>query len=115
MQKAMAKLPTWLMLVVGLMAVVVIGVLDYVTGDYSLLIFYAIPVAFEAWYVGRWGAFVISGASGLARLISDNISYSASTVRYWNSLQDMIFLIMIGLLVALIKKLMTEDQRPMDD
>ncbi|WP_324084890.1 hypothetical protein [Geomonas sp.] len=111
----MAKLPTWLMLVIGLMAVVVIGVLDYVTGDYSLLIFYAIPVAIEGWYVGRWGAILIGIASGLARLISDNISYSASTVRYWNSLQDMFFLLMVGMLVALIKKLMTEDQSPMDD
>jgi hypothetical protein len=86
-----------------------------VTGDYSLLIFYAVPVAIEAWYVGRWGAVVTSAASGVARLISDNISYSASTVRYWNSLQDMIFLLMVGLLVVMLKKLMTDDQSPMDD
>ena len=115
MQKAVAKLPTWLMLVVGLMAVVVVGVLDYVTGDYSLLIFYAIPVAIEAWFVGRWGAIAISVASGVARLISDRISYSASTVRYWNSLQDMAFLLMVGMLVVLIRRLMKEDQTPMDD
>lgn len=115
MQRAIGKLPTWLILLTGLMAVVVIGFLDYLTGDYSMLIFYAIPVAFEAWFVGRWGAILISCASGLARLISDQISYSASGVRYWNSLQDMLFLLMIGLLVVLVKKLMAEDQQPMDD
>ena len=101
-------------MLLGFIMVAGLGYLDYLTGDYSLLIFYAIPIALEAWFLGRWGAVVISLSAGLARLVSDYYSYSATSFRYWNSLQDMAFLLMVGLLIAMIKKLLAEDQKKWD-
>jgi hypothetical protein len=98
----------------GFLTVAILGYLDFLTGDYSLLIFYAVPVAFEAWFLGRWGAVVISVFAGLARLVSDYFSYTGSSFRYWNSLQDMAFLLMLGLLIAMVKKLLVEDARKWD-
>jgi hypothetical protein len=111
MQKAFAKLHPWLMMLVGFLMVALLGYLDYLTGDYSLLIFYAIPVVLEAWFLGRWGALIIAVAAGGARFISDYISYSGTSVRYWNSLQDMAFLLMVGLLIATVKQLLADDQQ----
>jgi hypothetical protein len=114
MQNAIEKLPAWLLMLAGLIAVVLLGIVDYLTGDYSLLIFYAVPIAFEAWFLGRWGAIVISLIAGLARLVSDYFSYSGTNFRYWNSLQDMAFLLMVGLLIATLKKLLADEQKRWD-
>ena len=115
MQNPVTKLPPWLLLVIGLMVVVLLGYLDSLTGDYSMLIFYGIPVAVEAWFVGRWTVPIVAGAAGIARFISDAISYSGTGVRYWNSLQDMSFLLILGLLIATVKKLLAEDQKKLDE
>lgn len=111
MQNAIEKLPSWLLLLTGFVIVLGLGYLDFLTGDYSLLIFYAIPIGLEAWFLGRWGAALTSLAAGSARLISDYYSYAQGRFRVWNSLQDMLFLFMIGLLVAMVKKLLSEEER----
>lgn len=103
------KLPSWLILAIGLLLVAGLGVLDYLTGDYSLLIFYAIPVALEAWFLGRAGTVAISLASGLARLTSDYLTYTGNRFSYWNSFQDTAFLLMMGLLIAWVHQLLQEE------
>lgn len=115
MQKAFQTLPTWLLLLMGFLVVALLGVVDYVTGDYSILIFYAIPVAFAAWFVGRWGSVVISIAAGIARFVSDYISYAGTSFSYWNSMQDMIFLLMVGLLIATVKKLIGDEEKSLGE
>lgn len=110
MRKAIGKLPPWLLMLAGLSMVALLGYIDYLTGDYSLLIFYAIPVALEAWFLGRGGALVIGVAAGAARFTSDYASYSGSSIRYWNSLQDMVFLLTVGLLIATVRDLIDKDE-----
>jgi hypothetical protein len=111
MHKKLEKLPPWLLMLIGLVVVGVLGYIDCITGDYSLLIFYAVPVAMAGWCVGRWGAAAMSVAAGAARLASDYLSYHGASFKYWNSLQDMVFLLMVGLLIALMKDLMTDAYR----
>jgi len=98
----------------GFLLVAALGCLDYWTGDYSLLIFYAVPVALEAWFLGRFGAVAISLAAGVARCVSDYYSYTGSDFRYWNSLQDMAFLLMMGLLIAEVRRLLIQDDGHQD-
>ena len=111
MQNAIEKLPAWFLLLTGLAMVAAIGYLDFLTGDYSLLIFYAVPVALEAWFLGRWGAITTSCAAGVARLASDYLSYAGSSFSYWNSVQDMAFLLLMGLLIATVKRLLVDDDQ----
>lgn len=108
------KLPAWLLMLIGFIMVALLGYVDYLTGDYSLLIFYVIPITLEAWFLGYWGTVAISLSAGLARIVSDYYSYSGSSVRYWNSLQDMVFLLMVGLLIATVKKLLAAEARTFD-
>ena len=115
MRKELQKLPTWLSLLIGFIIVAVLGFVDYLTGDYSILIFYAIPVALVAWCVSRWGAIVISVAAGIARLISDYMSYLGNNFKYWNSLQDMVFLLMLGLLISTMKEMIAAEKDNPDE
>jgi hypothetical protein len=114
LSKVIKTPPVWLLMLVGFLLVAALGCLDYWTGDYSLLIFYAVPVALEAWYLGRLGAVVISLAAGVARGVSDYYSYTGSDFRYWNSLQDMAFLLMMGLLIAQVRQLLAQDDGHQD-
>jgi purine-cytosine permease-like protein len=111
MLKRLERRPAWLLLLSAYLVVALLGYLDYLTGDYSILIFYAVPVSLVAWSVGCLGAVSISLAAGLARIVSDYYSYSASALRPWNSFQDMVFLLMVGVLVVWVKKLLGEEQK----
>ena len=110
----LSGMPVWLLVLIELLLVAAVGYVDYLTGDYSVLIFYAIPLALAAWSHGDWGAILISVASGCARYISDFCSYSNSNVRYFNSISDMLFLIIIGLMISVLKRLIAEDKRDVE-
>jgi hypothetical protein len=107
MRSLLEKFPCWVILLISNLMVAGLGYLDYLTGDYSILIFYLIPVTLVAWLLDRRSALFIVFTSGMARVLSDYYSYSSPAFKWWNSFQDTIFLLMIGLLVALLKKLLS--------
>jgi hypothetical protein len=104
-------MPIWLSLLIGLLLVAAIGYVDYLTGDYSILIFYAIPIGMVAWKLRDWGAIIISAASGCARYISDYHTYANSNIRHWNTLEDTLFLLIVGLLVSAVKRQIDEENK----
>jgi len=58
----------------GLVAVALIGVVDYATGlDLSVTLLYLGPVAFGAWFGGRWTGVMIAAASAFAWLVADRL------------------------------------------
>lgn len=100
----------WLVLLGGYFAVACLGFIDYLTGDYSLLIFYVLPVFVVAWHLGQVGVLHIALAAGLARTFSDYYTYAPSSFRYCNSLLDMMFLLMLGLLLVFMKNVLRHDR-----
>lgn len=94
--------------VTGYVLVIILGFVDYLTGDYSLLLFYLAPVSLVSWLKGRRGAVLVSLLSGLARYVSDYYSHSALAFKPWRSIEDMALIFAVAFLVLVIKKLMTE-------
>jgi hypothetical protein len=105
------RMPAWLSVLIALSLVAVIGYVDYLTDDYSLLIFYAIPIALAALSLGNWGAIILTVSAGCARYISDYNSYTTSNFRYKNFIEDMLFLLIIGLVMSAVKRLLDEEKR----
>lgn len=105
------RLPLWFTVLFEVALVVLIGYVDFLTGDYSVLIFYAIPIGLAAWSLGDWGAVTFAAAAGYARYLSDMNSYSSGKIRYWNSMEDMMFLLILGLLVAAIKRMLRAERK----
>jgi K+-sensing histidine kinase KdpD len=103
MQRFVDILPRWIVPIIGLILVAGIGYVDYLTGDYSMLIFYLIPVGLVAWYYGKWTGVVMAVASGVARFVSDSSLYRDVLLHYWNSLQDLLFLVVVAVLVSLLR------------
>jgi hypothetical protein len=104
MMEFMGRQPKWLMLVIGVILVALIGYIDFLTGDYSLLVFYLLPVALVAWFVGfRRGGF-IAVMSGVARLLADYAAFTNKRLLYWNSFADTVFLIVVASLIFFMRK-----------
>ncbi len=108
--KLMKGMPLWRLALIELFLVAAIGYVDYLTGDYSILIFYVIPVALAVWSHGELGATIISVAACCARYISDYYSYSNSNVGYTNPISDLLFLLIVGLIMSALKRLIDEDK-----
>ncbi len=75
----------------GLVAAIFIGQLDYVTGPMvALLAFYLIPICFVAWFAGRWpGIFiaVVSSAIWFGAKCMDPGSIDKHGLLLWNTAQ----------------------------
>ena len=108
----MKKQPMWLTIAIGIVLVGVIGGIDFLTGDYSILIFYLIPVSLVSWFSGRWAGATIAVASGCARFISDYALAINPRHLYWNSMEDMIFLVIVAFLIALLRTALERDNEP---
>lgn len=103
LSKFMERVPRRLLMLTGFIMAGLIGYLDYLTGDYSVLIFYMIPVALVCWRCGRSGL-LVAFASGVARYLSDYNQYDNSLKHCWNSLEDMLFLLVAGFLVYRLRR-----------
>jgi len=94
--------------ILNLLLLLVLGLLDYVTGDYSLIIFYMIPVSLAAWFIGKGSGLLFSILSYGTRLISDAAStsfmFNFSRMHYWNVFVEFIFLLIVSQLIAALKK-----------
>ncbi|MEI6704374.1 MAG: diguanylate cyclase [Deltaproteobacteria bacterium] len=96
------------MISVSVVILLLLGWLDVVTGDYSLIIFYLIPVSLSAWFVSsRQGIFFCVLAIAV-RIIADRFStslyFSHSMLHYWNVLIEFLFLLIMSVLFSALKK-----------
>lgn len=85
-----------------------LGWLDIITGDYSLIVFYLIPVSLAAWFAGKRSGLLFCLLALVVRGIADEGSRapftSHSALHYWNEVIEFIFLIIMSLLFSALKK-----------
>lgn len=98
------SLPKWLLLMVGLLLVALMGGIDYLTGDYSVLILYVLPVFLVSWSGGKWLGGVVCAAAGCARFASNLPEFGLSTLNYWNSFIDMLFFLFLCFLIHYLRQ-----------
>jgi hypothetical protein len=98
------KLPRWLIMLIGVSLVALIGVVDYLTGDYSVLVFYALPVFFVTWFARIWSGTFICILAGVVRFAADLPLLETEILHVWNSIQDMMFLLIVAVLIAALHR-----------
>lgn len=98
------RLSPWLVLLLGMAGIGAVGLLDYLTDDYSVLVAYVPPVAFTAWFAGRWRGVAVCLAAGGIRYLAD-LAWAGSTfVHLWNASEDTLFLLLISFLISWLRK-----------
>ena len=92
----------WLVFVISLILVASLGYIDYLTGEYFILVFYLIPITLATWYVGCWQGILIALLSGFASFIVDYLSSNLSLL-YWGSLQDTVVLTIFAIIIYVLR------------
>jgi len=96
------------LIALSLVIVMVLAVIDYKTGEeISIAVFYLLPVALAAWFVGRWAGAFISCLSGATWLITDWTTghiYSHLLVLYWNSIVNLVFFLAFTFALSAVRK-----------
>ena len=92
----------------SLFLLLVLGLTDNLTGNYSLIVFYLIPVSLVAWFVGKRSGILYCLLSAAIRMIADegstDFSFTHSILHYWNDLIEFVFLLIMALLFSALKK-----------
>jgi len=98
----------------ALLLVALLGVLDYLNGpDFSLLIFYVVPVFVAAWYAGRGAGLLTCAASGLAWFAvayATTHHFSHPLIAYWNAVVRLGFIVILALLVASFRRSLVKER-----
>lgn len=84
-----------------------LGLFDYITGDFSLYLFYFIPIAFASWYLRIefvWFIAIICSFEILFINLFDAASISIASIKTWNMILEMCFLPLSAYLIAKIRK-----------
>lgn len=101
------RLPWALIAVISLAALLVVGALDYFTGEeLGLSIFYAIPVMLMAWYMGRTMGFITSFTAALIWYIADIATgrvYSNAVIPVWNAGVRLGFFLIIAFFLSSLR------------
>lgn len=86
----------------------ILGWLDVITGDYSLIVFYLIPVSLAAWFVSKRCGLLFCLLTVVVRVIADewfhSFTFTRSVMNYWNVFIELLFLIIMTLLFSALKK-----------
>lgn len=100
---------------VSLLMLVILCYIDYVTGDYSLIIFYLIPVSLVAWFVSKRSGLVFCLLALAARFIADewptSFNFSNSFLHYWNEFIEFLFLMVMSLLFSTLKHTLDTEKK----
>lgn len=92
---------------VSLLLLILLGWLDQITGDYSLIVFYLIPVSFMAWFVTRTSGILFCILAFVTRIIADStadtFSLRNTELHYWNLSIEFLFLLIMSLLFSALR------------
>jgi two-component sensor histidine kinase len=99
--------------VLAVVLVAVIAWFDYVTGDFSLALFYLVPVVLATWYAGRVTGWFIGVLSAAAWLVGDpalSHPYGHPLMPYWNAVMLALIYGVVAHLLSTLHQLQAELQ-----
>ena len=107
--RSLSRQPQLLVTIAGLALVVILGVLDYVTGpEISVSILYLLPISLITWLTNRRGGIILAIISAIIWLISDlttQKTYSHFLIPYWNAVVRLLFFLIVVYLESNLRNL----------
>lgn len=108
------KIPNTLIIVIGILLVMLLGVIDHLTGyEISFSIFYLLPVTLVSWFGKKNHAVFIAILSAATWLWADLTAghiYSHPAIPIWNTIMRLGFFLIAIFLLAAIKKLLDREK-----
>jgi len=93
---------------ISLTLLALLGWIDYLTGDYSLIVFYLIPVSLVAWFVNRPSGMFFCLLALFTRFVVNEVhthfALQSASLHYWNECIELLFLLIMSLLFSALRK-----------
>lgn len=110
------KQPRQVLFGASLAIVALLGTVDALTGDYSFILFYLIPVFLAAWFVGKRCGLLVCLCSGLASFLANPGRFHFPYVvrpafPYWDFTLEMGYLLLLSLMFTTLKRKMEHEKR----
>lgn len=106
------KLPSWLWAIITVVTIIILGLIDWATGyEFSLFVFYFIPVSIAAWYFGLGASLAVSVLCAVVWATADVFSGHAHSTYfyfYWNTVIRLASFMIIGLALSKIRQLLDQ-------
>ena len=106
--------PKVIVWVTALLAMALLGLMDYLTGfEISFSFFYLLPVSLCAWAISRNAGFVLSAASGATWLMANFLAgeqLSHPLIAYWNTLTRVGFFLVVSVLISHVHHLLDQER-----
>jgi signal transduction histidine kinase len=119
LQNYIKRLPRWLIHIICVLLAAIIGVIDYLTGDISLTVFYLIPIFLAVWQMGRTSGIFIALLCGAELIVVDRLLVASEihivSIRTWNSVMEALFLIFAGYILTLLKNELVQKKKRTDE
>ena len=104
----LSALPTWLITALCLFTAIVVGWFDYITGDYSVILFYLIPIYVATQFLGSRTCKSIAMLSSAELLYVNAVvhgtGFSLVSLRTWNAVMEAAVIILAGHLLHKLKE-----------
>ncbi|MBN2028018.1 MAG: diguanylate cyclase [Actinobacteria bacterium] len=114
LDRFLGRLPRWAIITVAALILLVVGAIDYITGEeIGLSIFYVLPVMLMAWYLGRTAGIIMSITAAGAWYIADTAAghvYSNAAIPVWNTVVRLGFFLLTGLFMSILKHVLGLEQ-----
>jgi len=102
------------LLLLGFFLIGIVGLLDYVTGEFPFAIFYLVPISLITWFTGRQPGILASIASALIWFFDQYTSVDITRyteVSYWNTLVILGFFLVVTFILSLLKQALENEKK----
>jgi diguanylate cyclase (GGDEF)-like protein len=108
-----SKQPKSYLILLGFLLVLLIGVLDYVTGsEISVGVLYLFPISLVTWFVDRRIGILISILSALTSLVDDSMTGEIySHILYWNKAALLCFFLVFTAVLSVLKNAIEREKK----
>ena len=113
-----SKLTLWFIKAMIFLLVLLVGIIDYVTGvEISFSIFYLFPIFLASWFLNIRTGIAISVGSGILWFLADILgghTYTHSLIPFWNTMARLVIFTSFTIIIARLKIAFNERAKLID-
>ena len=100
------------LLVLNYAIVLLLGYVDYLTGDYSLILFYVIPVFLGSWFVDKRSGIFICIACSLASFLNKSLDHPGASLllHSWDLIIESSYLLLLSLMFSTLRHKLEQEK-----
>lgn len=112
-EEYLSRQSRWFLQVLGIVAVVMLGLIHYLTGASPFVMFYMAPIAFVTWFAGPRAGGLVLAVAALVYLAVEGGGGGAqlSLVSFWRPASELGVMLLVTVLVAQLKSVWEQEKQ----